>query len=116
VVPTIPDYVSRLGLITFRRRALRLINERRGGPSSLFVLATKYDDAMSLHRSEAGLLKENLADAMFDVRIPQHVDIAKAAEWSPVPRTFEQKYGEMAPVVRRLGDEFLAKITAAPAL
>src|SRR5215468_6608391 len=51
LVPTIPDYVSRLGLITFRKRALRLINERRGGPSRLFVVATKYEDQFSLHRS-----------------------------------------------------------------
>ncbi|MGD9982098.1 MAG: ParA family protein [Hyphomonadaceae bacterium] len=96
LVPSIPDYVSRLGLIAFRKRALRLINERRGGPSQLMVLATKYEDGFSLHRSEAQLLKDNLGDAMFDVRIPQHVDIAKAAEWSETPRTFEQKYGQMA--------------------
>ncbi|MGE3249624.1 MAG: ParA family protein [Hyphomonadaceae bacterium] len=116
IVPTIPDYVSRLGLITFRRRALRLINERRGGPSNLFVLTTKYDETMSLHRSEAGLLKDNLGEAMFDVRVPQHVDIAKAAEWSESPRTFEQKYGMMAPIVKKMGDEFLAKLEMAPAL
>ncbi|NWG52374.1 MAG: ParA family protein [Hydrogenophilaceae bacterium] len=116
IVPTIPDYVSRLGLITFRRRALRLINERRGGPSNLFVVATKYEDEMSLHRSEAGLLKDNLGEAMFDVRIPQHVDIARAAEWSDSPRTFEQKYGAMAGTVRKLGDEFVAKLELAHAL
>ena len=114
LVPTIPDYVSRLGLITFRKRALRLINERRGGPSQLMVLATKYDDSFSLHRSEAQLLKDNLGDAMFDVRIPQHVDIAKAAEWSETPRTFEQKYGAMAPIVKKLGEEFQSKVELAP--
>lgn len=116
VVPSIPDYVSRLGLITFRRRALRLINERRGGASHLFVVATKYDESMSLHRSEAGLLKDNLGDAMFDVRIPQHVDIAKAAEWSETQRTFEQKYGEMAGIVKKFGDEFVSKLELAHAL
>jgi chromosome partitioning protein len=116
LVPTIPDYVSRLGLITFRKRALRLINERRGGPSQLMVLATKYDDTFSLHRSEAALLKENLGDAMFDVRIPQHVDIAKAAEWSDKARTFDQKYGAIAPIVAKLGEEFLAKVERAQAL
>ena len=116
LVPSIPDYVSRLGLITFRKRALRLINERRGGPSQLYVLATKYDEEFSLHRSEAALLKDNLGDAMFDTRIPQHVDIAKAAEWSDTPRTFEQKYGEMAPIVAKLGEEFLAKLERAPSL
>lgn len=116
LVPTIPDYVSRLGLITFRKRALRLINERRGGPSQLYVLATKYDEEFSLHRSEAALLKDNLGDAMFDVRIPQHVDIAKAAEWSDTPRTFDQKYGAMAPIVAKLGEEFLSKLERSPSL
>lgn len=116
LVPSIPDYVSRLGLISFRKRALRLINERRGGPSQLYVIATKYDEDMSLHRSEAAVLKENLGAAMFDVRIPQHVDIARAAEWSDRTRSFEQKYGEMAPIIRRMGDEFVAKLEAAPAL
>jgi cellulose biosynthesis protein BcsQ len=116
LVPTIPDYVSRLGLITFRKRALRLINERRGGASQLMVLATKYDETFSLHRSEAQLLKDNLGDAMFDVRIPQHVDIAKAAEWSETPRTFEQKYGAMAGTVKKLGEEFQGKVELAPAL
>jgi len=116
LVPTIPDYVSRLGLITFRKRALRLINERRGGPSQLFVLATKYEDVFSLHRSEAALLKDNLGEAMFDVLIAQHVDIAKAAEWSDVVRTFDQKYGAMAPTIAKLGEEFLAKMERTPSL
>ncbi|MFZ4120705.1 MAG: ParA family protein [Caulobacterales bacterium] len=113
LVPTIPDYVSRLGLITFRKRALRLINERRGDDSRLFVLATKYDETMSLHRSEADLLADNLGDEMFRVRIPQHVDIALAAEWSDTPRSFDRKYGAMAGIVARLGEEFLAKMAFA---
>ena len=46
----------------------------------------------------------------------QHVDIAKAAEWSDTPRTFEQKYGAMAGVVKKLGEEFQAKVELAPAL
>ncbi len=116
LVPTIPDYVSRLGLITFRKRALRLINERRGAPSKMLVLATKYEDVFSLHRSEAALLKDNLGEAMLDIRIPQHVDIAKAGEWSETPRTFEQKYGAMAPIVAKLGEEFVSKLGMAPAL
>jgi chromosome partitioning protein len=116
LVPTIPDYVSRLGLIAFRKRALRLINERRGGASQLFVLASKFEENMSLHRSEAGLLKDNLGAAMFDVRIPQHVDIARAAEWSDKPRSFEQKYGETAQIIRKFGEEFVSKLEKAPAL
>jgi chromosome partitioning protein len=80
------------------------------------VLATKYDETFSLHRSEAQLLKDNLGEAMFDVRIPQHVDIAKAAEWSETPRTFDQKYGGMAQIVAKLGEEFARKVELAPAL
>ena len=109
LVPTIPDYVSRLGLIAFRRRALTLINQRRGSQSELYVMATKYEEGMSLHRSEADLLAENLGHAMFSVRIPQMMDIARAAEWSDTPRTFDQKYGAAAQIMRAMGDEFLAK-------
>jgi chromosome partitioning protein len=116
LVPTIPDYVSRLGLIAFRRRALTLINQRRGAASDLFVLVTKYEEQMSLHRSEADLLASNLGKAMFKLRIPQHVDIARAAEWSDTPRAFEQKYGHAAAIMRALGDEFLEKVEMAPAL
>jgi predicted regulator of Ras-like GTPase activity (Roadblock/LC7/MglB family) len=44
------------------------------------------------------------------------VDIAKAAEWSDTPRTFDQKYGAMATTVAKLGEEFLSKMDLAPAL
>lgn len=110
LVPSIPDYMSRLGLISFRKRALRMLDDRRQGPAPLFVLATKYEEGMALHRSEAALLKDNLGDDMFDVRIPQIMDIARAAEWSDTPRTFDQKYGAGASIIQALGDEFLAKI------
>lgn len=116
IVPSIPDYVSRLGLIAFRRRALRLIEDRRGGASQLLVLATKVDETFSLHRSELEVMRDGLGDSLFKLAIPQHVDIARAAEWSETPRTFEQKYGEAAPVVQALGEEFLARIERAPAL
>jgi hypothetical protein len=40
---------------------------------------------------------------MFDLRVPQNVDIARAAEWSEVKRTFEQKYGSAAGLIQTLG-------------
>jgi chromosome partitioning protein len=109
LAPTIPDYVSRLGLIAFRRRAMTMIRDKRGQATPILVLATKYDESFSLHRSEAGLLKDNLGEAMFDLKIPQLMDIARAAEWSDVKRTFDQKYAAAAPIALKLGEEFLAK-------
>lgn len=113
IVPTIPDYVSRLGLIAFRRRALRLIEDKRGGKARLFVLATKVDESFSLHRSELEVMADGLGDSLFKLKVPQHVDIARAAEWSETPRTFEQKYGAAAATVMALGEEFLAKLERA---
>lgn len=109
LAPSIPDYVSRLGLIAFRRRAMGMIRDKRGAPSTMFVIATKYDETFSLHRSEADLLKDNLGAEMFDLRVPQMMDIARAAEWSETKRTFDQKYGQAGAIVRTLGEEFLAK-------
>lgn len=113
LVPTIPDYVSRLGLIAFRRRALRLIEDKRAGKARLFVLATKVDEGFSLHRSELEVMADGLGDSLFKLKVPQHVDMARAAEWSESPRTFEQKYGATAATVAALGEEFLAKVELA---
>jgi chromosome partitioning protein len=51
---------------------------------------------------------------MFDVRIPQNVDIAKAAEWSETPRTFEQKYGSMANTSKSSAKNSSLKVEVAP--
>jgi hypothetical protein len=44
------------------------------------------------------------------------MDIARAAEWSDATRTFEQKYGAGANIMRAMGEEFLAKADRQPAL
>jgi cellulose biosynthesis protein BcsQ len=113
LVPTIPDYVSRLGLIAFRRRAMRLIEEKRGRAAQLFVLATKVEEGFSLHRSELAVMADGLGESLFSLRVPQHVDIARAAEWSDAPRSFEQKYGSAVGAVRALGEEFLSRTSQA---
>jgi hypothetical protein len=43
---------------------------------------------------------------VFDTRIPQAEQIARAAEWSDQKRTLEQKYGAAAQVIRTFAAEF----------
>ncbi len=104
VIPTIPDYVSRLGIFAFRKRALRAMEQRRFTDERIWTLITKFEQHNTLHHSEAGMLKEQFH--VFDTRIPQAEQIARAAEWSDRKRTFEQKYGAAAQVIRQFAAEF----------
>jgi chromosome partitioning protein len=108
VIPTIPDYVSRLGIFAFRKRALRSMEQRRFTDDRIYTLITKYESNNTLHQSEAELLKDQFN--VFDTRIPQAEQIARAAEWSDSKRTLEQKYGEAAGVIRKFAGEFRERV------
>lgn len=108
VIPTIPDYVSRLGIFAFRKRALRSMEQRRFTDDRIYTLITKYEAANSLHQSEAALLKDQFN--VFETRIPQAEQIARAAEWSDHKRTLEQKYGDAASVIRKFAGEFRERV------
>ncbi len=104
VIPTIPDYVSRLGIFAFRKRALRSMEQRRFTDERIWTLITKYEEHNTLHQSEAEMLKQQFN--VFDTRIPQAEQIARAAEWSESKRTLEQKYGPAAGLIRQFAAEF----------
>lgn len=104
VIPTIPDYVSRLGIFAFRKRALRSMEQRRFTEDRIWTLITKFESANSLHKSEAELLKEQFN--LFQTRIPQAEEIARAAEWSEVRRSLDHKYGPTTTTIRTLAAEF----------
>jgi chromosome partitioning protein len=108
VIPTIPDYVSRLGIFAFRKRALRSMEQRRFTDDRIWTLITKFEEANTLHRSEAALLREQFH--VFDTMVPQAEQIARAAEWSDAKRTIEQKYGDTAVVIRKLAAEFRERV------
>src|SRR5262249_55503742 len=108
IIPTIPDYISRLGIFSFRKRALRSMEQRRFTEDRIWTLITKYEATNTLHQSEAAMLKDQFN--VFDTRIPQTEQIARAAEWSDARRTLDQKYGEAARVIRTLAGEFREKI------
>jgi chromosome partitioning protein len=104
IIPSIPDYVSRLGIFAFRRRALRSMERRRFTDERIWTLVTKYEAANTLHRSEAEELRSQFN--VFDTMIPQTEDIARAADWSERARSLDQKYGDGAQVIRRFAAEF----------
>ena len=64
--------------------------------------------ANAKNAQEIAELKDNIRNL--------NITIENAAEWSEKQRSFEQKYGEMAPIIKRLGDEFTAKLEAGLAL
>jgi chromosome partitioning protein len=105
LIPTIPDYVSRLGIFAFRKRALRAMEQRRFGEDNIWTLITKFEPVNALHQSEAILLKDQFN--VFETMIPQSEDIARAAVWAEgAQRTLDQKYGKSVEIVRRLAGEF----------
>jgi chromosome partitioning protein len=108
LIPTIPDYVSRLGIFAFRRRALRAMEQRRFTEEHLLTLITKYDPNIVLHDSEIQSLRSDFNT--LDVVVPQNENIARAGEWSETPRSFDQKYGDAAGIIRQLATEFQEKI------
>lgn len=108
VIPTIADYVSRLGIFAFRKRALRAMEQRRFTDDRVWTLVTKFEQGNALHRSEAALLREQFN--VFDTMIPQAEQIARAAEWSENKRTLEQKYGSAAAIVRSFAGEFRERL------
>jgi chromosome partitioning protein len=108
VIPTIPDYVSRLGIFAFRKRALRSMEQRRFTDERIWTLITKFEAGNTLHKSEADMLASQFN--VFDTRIPQTEAIARAAEWSEHKRTIDQKYGEAAVVIRKLAAEFRERV------
>lgn len=108
IIPTIPDYVSRLGIFAFRKRALRSMEQRRFTEERIWTLITKIEQGNQLHASEAALLKDQFN--VFDVQIPQTEHIARAAEWSDARRTLDQKYGQAAKVIRAFAAEFGEKV------
>ena len=108
IIPTIPDYVSRLGIFAFRRRAVRGMEKRRFVEANIFTLITKYDSNILLHDSEVQSLRADFAT--FETIIPQNENIARAGEWSEIPRSFDQKYGDAANIVRALAAECSEKV------
>lgn len=113
VMPTIPDYMSRMGLEAFTRRTLKPLTNRRARDEAIRVLISKYDEGMQLHRAEMASIREDYR--AFEAVIPQDQQIARAAEWSDDPRTLEVKYGARTRELRAFAQEVVDLCDASPA-
>src|SRR5690606_34398422 len=51
LIPTIPDYVSRLGIFAFRKRAVRVMEQRRFTENRIWTVITKFEQGNTLHES-----------------------------------------------------------------
>jgi cellulose biosynthesis protein BcsQ len=105
VIPTIPDYVSRLGIFAFRKRALRSMEQRRFTDDRIWTLITKFEQHNSLHQSEAAMLKDQFN--VFDDAHP--AGRADRARRRVVGRTSARSSRSMAkrlPLIRQFAAEF----------
>lgn len=107
VVTVEPSYAGRIGLISFRKRTLRMINERRAGPTRGLVLAFGYDPTNNEQRAEYTLLRNNLQESMFQAFVPS-TDSGRERTWSEQKRSFREKYGASADAYEQVCDEFIA--------
>lgn len=109
ILPTVPDYISRLGLVAFWRRALRLLPHGRREDNRAFVLATRFDESSPTQRVQLGEIDRDFN--RLNVIIPYNSDIARAAEWSDDKRSFEQKWRSGAPVLLAMTAEIAQRVS-----
>lgn len=107
VLPTVPDYISRLGLLAFWRRALKLLPHGKRDENRAFVLATRYDETSPGQRAQLGEIDRDFA--RLKTIIPYNSDIARAAEYSEDKRSFEAKWRSGASVMQALANEVVER-------
>ena len=118
VAPTIPDYISTLGLAALTKSALAQIKLDGDKVGELWVLATKVMDKNSQHQEFLELLKADAArkDApfkMFESQIPQLPSLARALQYNEISLPYADKYGDSAKTMEGFAFEFVRRIADA---
>jgi chromosome partitioning protein len=92
IIPTIADILSTYGIPQIVRR-VRMFSHSVGEPiEPLGIVATKYQEQMTTHRTQLQRLREERDAPVFETKIPQNDKIAGAAEYREVG-TYRQKWG-----------------------
>jgi chromosome partitioning protein len=121
VAPTIPDIMSQFGLELFIRRVLKplatppLLQRAPLPAERLCVLISKFDQEMQIHRVEFENIRTGAnADHPYTCLpdpVPQDQDVARAAEFSEIARTLDQKYGRALPAYRNAANYIVRTVT-----
>lgn len=112
ISPTVPDYISIMGLRDFSVFGLRLARDSVDRPLRHGVLFTKVEARRDDMRSEIDALKADRRFRLLTSQIRQSRDAVRASERirPDATRSFSEKYGGLRDSVKKLGDEVAAFI------
>jgi chromosome partitioning protein len=110
ISPTVPDYISILGLRDFASFGLRMARDGVDRPLKHGALLTKVEARREDMRGEIEALKADRRFRLFTTQVRQSRDAVRASERirPDVMRNFNEKYGGLKDSVRKLGDETAA--------
>ena len=93
IIPAIPDVLSTYGIPQIVSRVKDFSEDIVKTIEPLGIVITKYQSNSTVHRRVRGELGASGDAPMFDTIIRQANQIAAAAEYQDIQRTFKQKYG-----------------------
>lgn len=109
--PTKPDYISACGLAFFRR--FKQVESNKGFARNLGVLVTMKDANSALDAEFHKWLANDPENRCFETVIPRSTSMQYAASYVPDSRSYSAKYpGDAGKAIRRLAEEFLARLGA----
>jgi chromosome partitioning protein len=115
IIPTIPDFLSVLGLSAFSEQVLRDV-ERHGGSCKAWVLVTRKNNT-NHHRDHHLLIKEQASKpespfCLFETVIPEATSIPASLRMiDNLHPTYGQKYGQkIATLLANLAQEVMDKL------
>lgn len=100
VVPTIPDYLSTLGLKELNRKFIRQLRRDGNLRGRIAILPTKVQDSNATHRRYLKILDDMVRNgeinaAFLDTFIAESAHIARALDSALHGEQFKQKYGKV---------------------
>ncbi len=108
--PTKPDYISACGLAFFRR--FKQVEANRGFARNLGVLVTMKDEKSVVDNEFHKWLVSDPENWCFDTVVPRSTAMQYAASYVQDKRSYTAKYpGDAGKAIRRLADEFMARLT-----